>query len=212
MDGNYFNYPKSLYLLIDILKITTTRDSTVLDFFAGSGTTGHAVLELNKDGGNRKFILCTNNENKIVESVTWPRIKNCIYGYKDGKKTIKYGGNLKYFRTCFVPAESTDKNKEKLTIQSIEMLCLREDTFEQVCNTNIIKIFKNSKKYTGILLDEQKIPLFKKQIKNYNMPISIYIFSLGDDDFSEEFADMQENVKLCSIPAAILRVYKRIFR
>ena len=109
-------------------------------------------------------------------------------------------------------SESTDKNKEKLTRQSIEMLCLREDTFEQVCNTNIIKIFKNSKKYTGILLDEQKIPLFKKQIKNYNMPISIYIFSLGDDDFSEEFADMQENVKLCSIPAAILRVYKRIFR
>lgn len=59
-----FDYPKSLYLVMDILKITSKDDSVILDFFAGSGTTGHAVLELNKeDSGNRQFILCTNNEN-----------------------------------------------------------------------------------------------------------------------------------------------------
>ena len=52
------SYPKSLYTVIDIIKITADEDSIVLDFFAGSGTTGHAVLELNKeDGGNRQFIL-----------------------------------------------------------------------------------------------------------------------------------------------------------
>ena len=54
-----FDYPKSLYTLVDLIKITSREDSVILDFFAGSGTTGHAVLELNKeDGGNRKFILC----------------------------------------------------------------------------------------------------------------------------------------------------------
>ena len=58
-----FDYPKSLYAVLDALKITSQKNSIILDFFAGSGTTGHAVLELNKeDGGNRKFILCTNNE------------------------------------------------------------------------------------------------------------------------------------------------------
>ncbi len=53
-----FSYPKSLYTIVDIIKITTEPGDIVLDFFAGSGTTGHAVLELNKeDGGNRQFIL-----------------------------------------------------------------------------------------------------------------------------------------------------------
>ena len=92
------------------------------------------------------------------------------------------------------------------------MLCLKENTFESVSDSDIIKIFKNNEKYTGILIDEQKIPEFKEQIKNYDLPVSVYVFSLGDDDFAEEFAEMQDKVKVCSIPAAILRVYKRIFR
>ena len=76
LGGKKFDFPKSLYLLIDTLKLTSTKNSTVLDFFAGSGTTGHAVLELNKqDGGKRKFILCTNNENNIAEEVTYERLK-----------------------------------------------------------------------------------------------------------------------------------------
>lgn len=60
---NTFTYPKSLYLVEDCLKYYANPNTVVLDFFAGSGTTGHAVLELNKkDSGDRKFILCTNNE------------------------------------------------------------------------------------------------------------------------------------------------------
>ena len=78
-----FDFPKSLYAVMDALYITTKskKSAIVLDFFAGSGTTGHAVLELNKqDGGARKFILCTNNEDnnggglKIAESICYPRI------------------------------------------------------------------------------------------------------------------------------------------
>jgi len=67
-----FQYPKSLYAVVESIKVMSdSKKAIILDFFAGSGTTGHAVLELNKqDGGNRKFILCTNNENKICEEVT----------------------------------------------------------------------------------------------------------------------------------------------
>jgi adenine-specific DNA-methyltransferase len=59
-----FSYPKSLFTVIDCLKVMSSKkDITVLDFFAGSGTTGQAVLEMNKaDGGSRRFIVCTNNE------------------------------------------------------------------------------------------------------------------------------------------------------
>jgi len=73
-----FDYPKSLDLMIDVIKVTSNPNSVILDFFAGSGTTGHAVMELNQEGGNRHFILCTNNENNICRDVTYERIKQVI--------------------------------------------------------------------------------------------------------------------------------------
>ena len=86
---NTFNYPKSIFAVKDILEITSNPNSLILDFFAGRGNTGQAVLELNQqDNGNRQFILCTNNENKICEEVTYPRIKKVIEGY-GAKKGIK---------------------------------------------------------------------------------------------------------------------------
>ena len=143
-----FPYPKSLYAVVDTLKIASRKNSIVLDFFAGSGTTGHAVLQLNKeDGGNRQFILCTNNENNIATEVCYPRVAKVIEGYKDaaGKMIAGINGNFKYFRTAFVGAEPNDKNKEALTKQATEMLCMREDTFEPIKETGAVKIFKNSK-------------------------------------------------------------------
>ncbi len=158
--------------------------------------------------------MCTNNEGNICREITLPRIKNAICGFVDNRRNniSGLGGNIKYFKTTFVPAEATDRNKEKLTKQSVEMLCLKENTFEPVSETDIIKIFKNNERYTGILFDELKILEFKKKIRKFKKPVSVYIFSLGDDDFAEEFEDMKDKVKVCSIPAAILRVYKRIFR
>jgi adenine-specific DNA-methyltransferase len=85
-----FENPKPTKLIEAIIKLGCIKtDAVVLDFFAGSGTTGCAVLNLNKeDGGHRKFILCTNNENNICKSITYPRIQRVISGYKyNGKKT-----------------------------------------------------------------------------------------------------------------------------
>lgn len=81
-----FDFPKPVELLIQLLEQTTDDSSIVLDFFAGSGTTAHAILELNKrDGGHRRFIVCTNNENGICENVTYPRVKTVITGkHSDG--------------------------------------------------------------------------------------------------------------------------------
>ena len=77
-----FNYAKSVKLIRKLLKLTTKPNSICLDFFAGSGTTGQAVMELNKeDGGNRQFILITNNENNIATDITYERIKRVI-GYE----------------------------------------------------------------------------------------------------------------------------------
>ncbi len=75
-DRTYFQTPKPLKLLKELVRATANKDSIVLDFFAGSGTTGHAVIDLNKeDNGNRKYILISNNESNICKDVTLKRIK-----------------------------------------------------------------------------------------------------------------------------------------
>jgi len=227
-----FSNPKPVELIKHLLSFTTDKNSIILDFFAGSGTTGHAVLELNKeDNGKRKFILCTNNENnngndyKIAEDVCYPRIKKVVEGYKNlkGEQVEGLGGNLKYFRTDFVDAEPSDKNKIKLTHQATEMLCIKEGTFEKVIDNERFKIFKNSDNYTGIIWDQTAIPEFKKAIKDIKGTpphqkfggggkFSVYVFSLGDETFDEEFTNIKQKVKLSPIPEAILKVYRGIFK
>lgn len=76
---DYFSTPKPLKLMKELIRATTSPTSIVLDFFAGSGTVGHACLDLNKeDNGNRKFILISNSESNICESVTNERLKIAI--------------------------------------------------------------------------------------------------------------------------------------
>jgi len=211
-----FQYPKSPFAVMDCIKIATTqKDAVILDFFAGSGTTGQAVLELNKeDDGKRQYILCTNDENNICTKICYPRIQRVMQGYKNpnGETVEGLGGNLKYYKTGFVPAAPTDKNKELLTKQSVEMLTLKEGTFEKVTENPSYVIYGNTDKYTGIIFDQLSFAEFKKAVAKVNKPICLYIFSLADEDFSDDFSDMKGLVKICSIPEAILRVYRRIFR
>lgn len=83
-----FPFPKPVALIKEILRRVSGKNACILDFFAGSGTTGQAVLELNhEDGGARQFILCTNNEGNICEEITYPRVEKVIRGYSyTGKK------------------------------------------------------------------------------------------------------------------------------
>lgn len=91
---------KPIKMLKQFINYHKRKDITILDFFAGSGSTGHATLSLNNDdGGSRRFILCTNNENNICKNVTYTRIKNSIHKEKNG--------SLKYFKVDFLPI--TDK-------------------------------------------------------------------------------------------------------
>jgi adenine-specific DNA-methyltransferase len=150
-----FDFPKSLYTVYDCLfaVIGERPHANVLDFFAGSGTTGHAVLEMNKiDGGNRKFILCTNNENGICEDVTYERIKRVIKGYKN-KKNEKIDGiesNLFYYKTDLVNTEHIhkipDEAKIRVTYQAGEMIAVREDTLDEIEKNEWWQILKTKGK------------------------------------------------------------------
>jgi len=210
-----FDFPKSIYNVFDCIApiLYERKTALVLDYFAGSGTTGHAVGLLNKkDDGKRGFILCTNNENKIAEDVCYPRIKKVIKGHKDYADITGIPAKLKYFRTDFVDADPTDKNKRKLTEMATEMLCLKEGTFEKITNKKAFKIYKNTNHYTGIIFDQMAIPDFKEAVAKLKGKFSVYVFSLGDDSFEDEFKDIKQKVKLSPIPEVILRVYRRIFK
>lgn len=210
---NNFNYPKSLYAVKDIIEITSNKDALILDFFAGSGTTGHAVLELNKeDGGNRQFILCTNNENNICTEVTYPRIKKVIEGYAD-KKGIP--ANVKYFEQTFVPYVNSDKDKRELANCSTELLCMAENTFEQLVKRtakNDFAIFKNTIKQIAIIYDEENIEkcVAKLNALNSGLRTVVYVFSYDHTYDEEDFNEMKGEFMIKPVPEAILNVYRKI--
>lgn len=142
-----FAYPKPISLIQTLIDSITynNKSCTILDFFAGSGTTAQAVLELNKeDGGNRKFILCTNNENGICENITYQRIKTVITGKREDGSDYSDGipANLKYYRTDFV-----SKNEEYLSD------ALLEHVTEMIQLEHGIKL--DGKRYITVMNDDE---------------------------------------------------------
>jgi adenine-specific DNA-methyltransferase len=210
-----FQYPKApAAIKQSILSMSNKKDAIILDFFAGSGTTGHAVLELNKeDGGNRQFILCTNNENNICEEITYPRIKNVIMGYAD-KQGIP--ANVRYFKTDFVPVVTCDQDKRFLINQCTELLCIAENTFEPIIkrNKNNYAIFKNKDKQMAIIYDEESI---KKCVDYLNknkqgLMTIIYVFSYDNTYDENDFSELFIGCTIRPIPEAILNVYRQMFK
>lgn len=144
--GVAFNSGKKPVKMIKrFLEYFESRDICVLDFFAGSGSTGHAVLNLNKeDGGDRKFILCTNNENGICENITYQRIKTVITGKREDGSDYSDGipANLKYYRTDFV-----SKNEEYLSDTLLEHVA------EMIQLEHGIKL--DGKRYITVMNDDE---------------------------------------------------------
>ncbi len=214
-----FQYPKSPFAVMQaILCSTENKNAVVLDFFAGSGTTGHAVMELNKqDGGNRQFILCTNNENYICEEVTYERIKRVMKGYKNKKgETVEgLGGNLRYFKTelCDVGKLSrvTDDKKLALTYRVGGLLALKENTFEETEHTDHWQIFSEHNKSTAVYFSEDKTKLHEliEKLGSYKTPVKLYVFSWSKNEYGSELSHYQ-HVTVSDIPEPILAVYREI--
>ncbi len=215
-----FENPKPLQLIKFILDHSSKKESLVLDFMAGSGTTGHAVLDLNKeDGGNRKFILCTNNENNICSDITYPRLEKVIKGYKkngNGEKIKGLGGNLQYLKTSLVKSsKNREQLKVNLTRECTEMLCLKENIFNLKKDSEDFKIFESNDKNDFLciyynFLDES-FDKFLKEIKKIKGKKKIYIFSL-DNSVDQELFDEIDNFKIESIPQKILDIYRQLVK
>lgn len=219
-----FDYPKPLTLVQTLLSMSSSSKGTpsILDFFAGSGTTLHATMELNKDGGHRKCILVTNNENNICEEVTYLRNKRVINGYTTpkGEEVPGLKGNtLRYYRTSFVGRNRTMKNMRQLMSLSTDMLCIKEDLYaeqsmfgEQKTFKNVFRYFDDGRKRMMIIYREEVVQLLVDLIQktDYEGKMRVYVFSPSEDPWEGEFEEVQDKVLLCALPQAIYNAYRRI--
>lgn len=206
-----------LQKVFEIGNLMSNKDAVVLDFFAGSGSTGQALLEFNNEHkGNRKFVLCTNNEAEICEKITYPRLVNVFGGYKTNKneKIDGLGGSLKYFKTKFVKKHTnTDDFKTRITNECTEMLCLREGVFDEVKGTGHYKIFKQGNKILAVYysIERKSLSTLKKDLDKMDGEKTLYCFTLDPIGLSKtEFSDWND-VSLEPIPQKILDVYKQIY-
>ncbi len=224
MEG-VMSYPKPSSLIKYLLRTKTYFDNsaTILDFFAGSGTTLHATMQLNtEDGGKRKCILVTNNENGICENITYERNKRVIQGYTTPKGEQVYGltsNNIRYYRTNFIGREPNPSNMRLLMSLSTDMLCIKEDLYTEQStfgkfNThkNVFRYFAEGEKKMLIIYREEAIDELVDEIYNLetNSKIKVYVFSPSEDPWSGSFADVENKVTLCALPMAIYNAYRRI--
>ncbi len=220
-----FDYPKPSTFIKRLLYYTTqqNKNSITLDFFAGSGTTLHATMQLNaEDGGHRQCILVTNNENGICENVTYERNKRVIQGYTTPKGEHVTGltnNNLRYYRTGFVSRNRSVQNMRRLVNLSTDMLCIKEDLYTELptfCGERtykgIFRYFDDGQKQMLIIYREEVIERLVELIYGMDVKgkIKIYVFSPSEDPWEDSFEDVSDKVELCALPAAIYNAYRRI--
>ena len=150
---------KPVKMLKELINYHPNKNAVVLDFFAGSGSTAQAVLELNKeDNGNRQFILCTNNENNICEEITYKRIKNVITGYG---KYNPLKSNLKYYRCTYIPRINTEtEDLHNNLLINIKNLIQLENGIE--IDDNKIRVYLNEDELDRFSTNEKELEICEK--------------------------------------------------
>lgn len=214
-DSNEFNNPKNVEMIKFIIESINNKGAIVLDFFAGFGTTGQAVLELNKeDGGHRKFILCTNNENNICTDVTYPRLKTVITGIRpDGTKySDGLPANLYYFKTDFIEDQANTEQARYNLVEKVDsLLCIAEDVMEEVERNDYSSHFINGDKHLFIYNDyynETKFDEFKQRVLSATGQKIVYVYA-SDNSIDETLIEGND-IELKPIPSKIYEIYKEI--
>ena len=219
-----FPYPKCMNVATYLIKnVIGEVDLTILDFFAGSGTTLHATMQLNaEDGGHRQCILVTNNENGICEKVTYERNRKVIQGYTTPKGEEIPGlkaNNLRYYKTHLLPREQTIRNKRALVAASTDLLCIKNDVYAEQerfagkkLKPSCARYFDNGKTKMLVIYNELTVNAFAETI--YHMEVDgkilIYVFSNTRYAYDDNFEDVLDKVELCALPAAIYDAYRNI--
>ena len=227
-DHKVFNNPKPSTLVSFLVNFVDSSNAKVLDFFAGSGTTLHATMQLNaEDGGHRQCILVTNNENGICENVTYERNKRVIEGYTTPKGAKVEGlkqNTLRYYKTDYISRDRTQKNMRALVAAATDLLCIKEDLYEELTNFGRLKLrpqlaryFDNGRKHMLIVYREELIDELVEEIRSLppapaqeRGKLKVYVFSPGRYPFTDNFREVEDKVELVALPAAIYDAYQKV--
>ncbi len=216
---NNFNNPKPLELIKDFIHISrnTNRETIFLDFFSGSGTMAHAVLDKNfEDNRNDKYILVTNNENNICEEVCYQRIKKANEKYK-------YNSNLEYLKTEFLKYDTQKHSdldiKEFMVDKLIEIIKIRECCFKLNEINKFLLKFAHADKSIYILQDiykmknndyEEVISILRNEEKD---KINIYILSMSNHQhYINKISKVNKSITFEPLPESFLKMLRKIER
>jgi adenine-specific DNA-methyltransferase len=196
------------------LALKEQKDNIVLDFFAGSGSTAHAVFEINEEmKRNNQVILVTNNESDIFTQITYKRLKNIIKGINEGQR---FGNSLKCYKTDFIGknniSKATDQDKIELAHNAGELLAIAENTLDLVTQNSHFQLYRSNDKFTAIYFREElnEFEKFVKMLEGLDKRIMTYVFSWGNEEFADDFSAVRD-FQLKTIPRPILEIYKNIY-
>lgn len=223
--GIDFLFSKPYELIRHLIDITDKDKSIiVLDFFAGSGTTLHATMQLNaEDGGHRQCILVTNNENGICKNVTYERNKRVIEGYTTPKGDKVEGlkdNNLRYYKIDFKERKQSHQSNRELFHEMKDLLCIKEDIYQEQHQfgslplkgkERMIRYFAENGREMLMVYDTRVIPFIVKEIEKMSekeQPLKIYIFADGAYPYTDDFATVIDKVSLVPMPYAYYRGIK----
>ena len=182
-----FSYPKSLYAVLDTLKLMTVNDDIVLDFFAGSGTTGHAVLELNEqDGGNRQFILVEQLEEHL--SVCKERLEKVIVQEHIADGNFLYCELMEYNEIFMKRIQSAQSSEDLLEIW-------RDMSTESFLNWDVkLKMSAEAENHFIAIDDLEKQKQCLKDLLDKNQ-LYVHLSEIEDEKFDVSDADKLLNKK-----------------
>lgn len=225
-----FDYAKPVSLVQYLIRMPfwDKNELTVLDFFAGSGTTLHATMQLNaEDGGHRQCILVQGiekdddkNDLYIAEKITYERNKKVIEGYTKQNGEFVEGlkdNNLRYFKIGYIPREKDMTNIERFARQSVNLLCIKEDIYkEQTMFGNLeadgFRYFKDGDKQFLVILEPDMIePIIEELTKmDFEGKMPVYVFTTGHYPYTEDFWQANERVDLYPYPYCVYGACEKV--
>lgn len=215
LGGKVFDNPKPLEFIKDVLLISTSEDAVVLDFFAGTGTTLHAVADLNAaDGGTRHCILVTNNENDICREVTQPRLKAVLRGgWADGKHA-PLPGSMTFYKTGVIKRlKSPDRMRTEIARHTVDLIALKEGAGITVSRTADLAVLYGLKKTIAVVAgldpNHRKLCAIAEKTVRKGDHKTAYLFTWSEQGVEKETAELWPDWEVQPLPAEMLAALRR---